>query len=233
MYESRSEEGAPAALGARRRQVGDGRHAMSLHAWVVAGGDPQDPALLAELLPAQLVVAADSGADIARSLGLVPDVIVGDFDSVTPEGAAAAAEWRRFPADKDATDLELALAEARDRGAGSITVVGGAGGRLDHFLANVAALASDELAAVRVDALMGAARLWVVRRRGTITGRPGDLVTLLPYGGPATGVRTTGLRWPLAGDTLRAGSTRGVSNVLVASDATVSVESGVLVVVRP
>ena len=201
---------------------------MSLHAWVVAGGDPQDPALLAELLPAQLVVAADSGADIARSLGLVPDVIVGDFDSVTPEGAAATAEWRRFPADKDATDLELALAEARDRGAGSITVVGGAGGRLDHFLANVAALASDELAAVRVDALMGAARLWVVRRRGTITGRPGDLVTLLPYGGPATG-----LRWPLAGDTLRAGSTRGVSNVLVASEATVSVESGVLVAVRP
>ena len=206
---------------------------MSLHVWVVAGGDPQDPALLAELRPPRLVVAADSGADIACSLGLVPDVIVGDFDSVTPAGAAAARERRSFPADKEATDLELALAEARDRGAESITVVGGAGGRLDHFLANVAALAGDDLASVRVDALMGAARLWVVRRREAIGGKPGELVTLLPYGGPATGVRTTGLRWALAGETLPAGSTRGVSNVFIATEATVSVESGVLVAVRP
>ncbi len=206
---------------------------MSLHAWVVAGGEPPDPAQLGELAPPQLIVAADSGADVARSLGLIPDVIVGDFDSVTAAGAAAARERRRFPTDKDATDLELALAEARDRGAESITVVGGAGGRLDHFLANVAALAGHDLASVRVDALMGSARLWVVRRRQTISGTPGELVTLLPYGGPATGVRTTGLRWALVGDTLRPGSTRGVSNVFIATEATVSVESGVLVAVRP
>ena len=224
----RKHRGPPAGLLPRT-----GPAAVSLHAWVVTGGEPPEPDLLGELAPPQLVVAADSGADIARGLGVLPDVIVGDFDSVTPAAAAAVAEQRRFPADKDATDLALALAEARDRGAGSITVIGGAGGRLDHFLANVAALASDELAAVRVDALMGPARLWVVRRRETIRGTVGDLVTLLAHGGPATGIRTTGLRWALDGETLEAGSSRGVSNVLAAPEATVTLEAGVILAIRP
>ena len=206
---------------------------MSLHAWVVAGGEPPEPALLEELAPPRLVVAADSGADIALCLGLRAAVVVGDFDSVTPAGAAAAGEQRRFPTDKDATDLALALAEARNRGAESISVVGGSGGRLDHLLANVAVLAGEELVSVRVDALMGSARLWVVRRRETIRGTVGDLVTLLAHGGPAVGVRTTGLRWALAGETLEAGSSRGVSNVLAATEATVSLESGVIVAIRP
>lgn len=206
---------------------------MSLHAWVVAGGDPPEPALLEELAPPRLVVAADSGADIALGLGLRVDVVVGDFDSVTPEGVAAASERRRFPTDKDATDLALALAEACDRGAESISVVGGGGGRLDHLLANVAVLASEDLAPRRVDAVMGSARLWVVRRRETIRGAPGGLLTLLAHGGPAVGVRTTGLRWALAGETLAAGSSRGISNVLAAPEATVTLDSGVILAIRP
>ena len=224
----RNNRGSPAGLLPRT-----GLAAVSLHAWVVTGGEPQGSERLAELAPPQLVVAADSGADVARSLGLVPDVIVGDFDSVTPAAAAAVPEQRRFPADKDATDLALALAEARDRGAASISVVGGAGGRLDHFLANVAALASDEPGAVRVDALMGSARLWVVRHRETIRGAVGDLVTLLAHGGPATGIHTTGLRWALDGETLEAGSSRGVSNVFAAPEATVTLEAGVILAIRP
>ena len=224
----RSHRGPPARLLPRT-----GLAAVSLHAWVVTGGEPPDPDLLGELESPQLVVAADSGADVARSLGLLPDVIVGDFDSVTPAAAAAVATQRRFPVDKDATDLALALAEARHRGAGSISVVGGSGGRLDHFLANVAALTCDELATVKVDALMGPARLWAVRGRRTISGTVGQVVSLLACGGPATGVRTTGLRWALEGETLAAGSSRGVSNVLTAPEATVTLETGVILAVRP
>ena len=204
-----------------------------MHAWVVAGGEPPDPAQLGELARPQIVVAADSGADVARSLGLAPDVIVGDFDSVTPAGAAAAGAQRRFPTAKDATDLALALAEALGRGAASLTVVGGAGGRLDHLLANVAVLAAEDLAGVHVDALIGPARLWVVRRSRTISGALGRIVTLLAHGGSATGVRTTGLRWALEGETLEAGSSRGVSNVFTAPEATVTLESGVILAVRP
>lgn len=206
---------------------------MSSHAWVVAGGEPPERRLLGELVPPQFVVAADSGADVALGLGLRPDVVVGDFDSVSPEGAAAAPEQRRFPADKDATDLALALAEAHRWGAQSLTVVGGGGGRLDHLLANVATLASDELAPVRVDALMGSARLWVVRRRQTVRGSVGDHLTLLAHGGPAVGIRTTGLRWVLDGETLEAGSSRGVSNTFAAPEATVTLRSGVVLAIRP
>ncbi|MCY3925272.1 MAG: thiamine diphosphokinase [bacterium] len=205
---------------------------MSLHAWVVTGGELPEPRMLGELVHPQLVVAADSGADIALGLGLRVDVAVGDFDSVTPAGAAAAGEQRRFPTDKDATDLALALAEARDRGAESLSVVGGSGGRLDHLLANVAVLAGDELASVRVDALMGSARLWVVRRRETIRGAVGGHVTLLAHGGPATGVCTTGLRWALSGETLEPGSSRGVSNMFDAPEATVTLRCGVLLAIR-
>ncbi|MCY4632725.1 MAG: thiamine diphosphokinase [bacterium] len=204
-----------------------------MHAWVVAGGEAPDPAQLGELTRPQIIVAADSGADVARSLGLIPDVIVGDFDSVTPAGAAAAGEQRRFPTDKDATDLALALAEALRTGAGSLTMVGGAGGRLDHLLGNVAVLAAEGLAGVSVDALMGPARLWVVRRSRTIGGAVGQIVTLLAHGGSATGVRTTGLRWALAGETLDAGSSRGVSNEFTSPEATVTLESGVILAIRP
>lgn len=224
----RNHRGRPADLLLRT-----GPAAVSLHAWVVTGGDPPEPRLLGELAHPQLIVAADSGADTAVGLGLRVDVVVGDFDSVSPAGAAAAPEQRRFPPDKDATDLALALAEARDRGAQSLSVVGGSGGRLDHLLANVATLAGDELASLRVDALMGSARLWVVRRRETIRGSVGDLLTLLAHGGPAVGVRTSGLRWALEGETLEAGSSRGVSNVFAAPEATVSLESGVVLAIRP
>ena len=209
---------------------------MGLRAWVVAGGELPDPErveALREASPPDFLVAADSGADAALALGLRVDVIVGDFDSVSSQALAAAGRQRRHPVDKDATDLELALREARDLGAERITLIGGGGGRLDHFLANVAVLGGEDLAGVAVDALVGKARLWVVRSRQEISGRAGQVVSLLPLGGLARGVCTSGLRWALSGETLSAGSTRGVSNEMTGSRATVSLEGGVLLAIQP
>ena len=209
---------------------------MGLRAWVVAGGDPpsiERVEALKRASPPDFLVAADSGADAALALGLRVDMIVGDFDSVSPQALGAAGRQRRHPVDKDATDLELALREARDLGADRITLIGGGGGRLDHFLANVAVLEGEDLAGVAVDALMGTARLWVVRSRQEITGREGQVVSLLPLGGPARGVHTSGLRWALRGETLPAGSTRGVSNEMTGSRATVWLEGGVLLAIQP
>ena len=209
---------------------------MGLCAWVVAGGELPDAErveALREASPPDFLVAADSGADAALALGLRVDVIVGDFDSVSSQALAAAGRQRRHPVDKDATDLELALKEARDLGAERITLIGGDGGRLDHFLGNLVVLGSEDLAGVAVDALVGKARLWVVRSRQEITGRSGQVVSLLPLGGPARGVHTSGLRWALSGETLAAGSTRGVSNEMTGSRATVSLEGGVLLAIQP
>ncbi len=206
-------------------------------AWVFAGGDPPAPGTLEGLHPDDLVVAADSGLAHVRAAGLVADVVVGDLDSVTPDDLAWAAATgipvERHPADKDATDLELAIDAARVRGADRIVVVGAGGGRLDHFLANVLLLASPAFADLALEARSGGGVATVVWKRAHLTGTPGDLVSLLALGGPARGVTTVGLRWALADEDLHPGSSRGVSNELTAPTALITLTSGVLLAVRP
>jgi thiamine pyrophosphokinase len=186
-----------------------------------------------------VVVAADSGADVALSLGFEVDVLVGDLDSVSPAGLravqASGAEVDEHPTAKDETDLDLALRTAVERGAGEVLVLGGAGGRLDHLLAGVLLLGVPALAEVDVTAVLGEAVLTVVRahRPRTLRGHPGDLVTLLAVGGPVLGVCTDGLAWRLDGDHLDVGSSRGVSNVLEGEQASVSTSGGVLLAVQP
>jgi thiamine pyrophosphokinase len=206
-------------------------------ALVFAGGDPPGPDALEGIDDDALVVAADSGLHHAVAAGRAVDLVVGDLDSVDPSALATAeaagAVVERHPADKDATDLELALLAARDRGCTRLVVVGGVGGRLDHFLANALALATDALADAHVEARMGNGTVHVVRGSRELDGRAGDLVTLLPVGGPVHGVHTEGLRYPLDGETLAPGSTRGVSNELERTPARVSLTAGVLLVVLP
>jgi thiamine pyrophosphokinase len=182
-------------------------------------------------------VAADSGVDHALALGLAITVAVGDFDSVTDAGLAAAgdagARIERHPVAKDRTDLDLALVRALELGARRIVVVGGHGGRVDHFLANALLLGADRYAGAVIEARFGPARLHVVRHRITLAGAPGDLVSLLAVGGAAEGVTTTGLRYALHEETLEPASSRGVSNELAGPAASVALRRGTLLVVRP
>jgi thiamine pyrophosphokinase len=204
---------------------------------VLAGGESVAAGARLPVTDTDLVIAADSGVHHARALGLHVDLVVGDLDSVDARELDAVVEAgatvERHPVDKDATDLELALHAAVDRGAERIVVLGAGGGRFDHFLANVLVLASPAFAGARVEALVGAARVVVVHDKAVVDGEPGDLLTLLPVGGPAEGVRTTGLRFALDGERLDAGTTRGVSNELTGNQATITVDGGVLLVVQP
>src|SRR5690348_5635560 len=129
---------------------------------VFAGGDPVDDRVRAALPPRATIVAADSGLHSVLDLGLNADVVVGDMDSVDEAKLAAAidagARVEQHPADKDFTDLELALQDAERLGATELLVVGGAGGRLDHLLANQLLLASDAYADLRIEAIAGDAR---------------------------------------------------------------------------
>lgn len=207
-------------------------------ALIFAGGDAIGAAA-ASLLPqeATTVLAADSGLHHALALGRHVDIVVGDLDSADPvdveAAVAAGAEVEHHPADKDATDLELALLSARARGATRLVVAGGGGGRLDHLLANLLLLGSPELADVAIEAWLPGARLTVIRAQAVLRGSPGDLCSLLPVGGPAEGVTTDGLRYPLRREELRPGSTRGISNVFVEPEATVTIERGSLLAVQP
>lgn len=218
-----------------------------MEVWVFAGGE--EPERLPESLggdgEADLVVAADGGLRWAQRLGVQADVVVGDMDSVDgaalAEAEAGGAEIVRHDPDKDATDLELALRLACERGASSITLIGGHGGRMDHFLGNIALLASLPKE-VQAQALMGDAEITVLHGTGAdgtgnkgssrlLDGEPGRQVSLIPWGGDASGVSTTALRWPLASETLPLGTSRGISNEMTGAQAKVSLESGTLLVI--
>ena len=201
---------------------------------VVAAGEGPD---VRALLPDQaFVIAADGGVERAQALGLEVALVVGDLDSASPD-AVAAAERRgavvtRHPAEKDATDLELALEEAAARSPRRLVVVASATGRLDHLLSSLHALATPSLARIEVDALVGDTLVHVVRDERLIHGQPGELMTLQPIGGAAEGVITNGLAYPLDGDTLHPFSSRGVSNILSATPVRVAVARGTLLVIR-
>lgn len=210
-----------------------------MRAIVVAGGEASEQDTWQTWTRAgDLVIGADGGAAQALRRGLVPDLVVGDMDSL-PAGARAELEAHgsRFvehPRAKDETDLELALRAAVEAGADEIIVLGALGGRLDHLVANVLLLALPGLEGVAVRIVEGRQAACLLRGSGSLTldGQPGDLVSLLPLGGDAHGVTTEGLAWALAGDTLRFGFSRGVSNEMTCPVARVGLEAGYLLVIH-
>jgi thiamine pyrophosphokinase len=204
---------------------------------VVASGDLADGD--ERWLDGATIIAADAGAASLDRLGRTPDRLVGDLDSISDELlerlVAAGVAIDRYPADKDASDTELALEAAIAAGAAEIVLLGATGGpRLDHELANLLLLADPALGTRDVRIVHGSSTVRVLRDGGrmTLEGAAGDLVTLLPVGGDATGVRIDGVRWPLAGATLHLGRSRGLSNEVVEPPASVSLERGTLLVVE-
>ena len=194
------------------------------------------PGSVVSLPDADLVIAADGGADLALAMGRSIDVLVGDMDSITEVALAKArrdgVRLVEHPVDKDETDLELALSIAV-AAAPHVHVVAAAGGRLDHALVNVAVIASPRWASATVEATIGDHQVLVVHDECTIDGSVGDIVSLVPMGGPARGVTTRGLHYELDAETLDPLAGRGVSNLILAPPASVRVQEGVLVVIRP
>lgn len=190
-----------------------------------------------------MCIAADSGIDHARALGRVPDLAVGDFDSVSDDGLAWAIAQgttiERHPTTKDRTDLQIAIERAVDTTPARIVVAAIGGGRVDHLLANVAVLADERYSSVEIDGLIDTALLSVVHgaigpgRERRLTGEVGELVSLLPVHGDAVGVTTGGLGYPLSAETLTSGTSRGVSNYFAEPEAIVSLDAGTLLAVQP
>ena len=199
---------------------------------VELAGGPQPP----------LAIAADGGAAKALGAGLRPDLVLGDGDSLAPAVRDAlvrsGVELRLVPPEKDESDTELCLAAAIARGATRIRIAGALGGpRIEHAFANLLLLAHPMLDGLDVAIVAPPS---TIRRVGladgpgaiAIAGEPGDLVSLLPVDGRVEGVRTTGLRYPLAGEPLLAGPARGLSNELLGAIATVGTVRGRLLVIH-
>ncbi len=209
-----------------------------MKAIVVAGGEP-DASDVLWLTDADLVVVADSGACWLDELGITPDLLIGDLDSVgeplLERLATAGVTIERHATDKDESDAELALARAVGLGADEIVILGALSGkRLDHELANLLLLADPAWRGRHLRIVRGGTTVRVLHGRDSLAleGQPGDIVTLLPVRGDAEGVTTIGLAYPLNDEQLRFGRSRGLSNVAQRAEASVWLKSGTMLVVE-
>ena len=202
-----------------------------------ANGDfPHPDHARALIRPDDFILCADGGARHALALGLTPDLVIGDLDSVDADTVSslrdAGVEIRQFARDKDYTDLELALLAARDLRPDAVILLGALGGRLDQTLANIFLLARPQFAALNITLVSGAERAWVVRDETIVRGQPGDILSVIPLTPDVAGLSYhSGLRWRLQDATLPFGSSRGVSNELTAREARITLRSGAILVI--
>jgi len=204
-----------------------------MRATIFANGELGTPGWVSACLEGtDVVICADGGTRHALALGLIPDVVIGDLDSIDDsvrqhlEGCGT--RVISYPRSKDKTDLELALLYAVEEGATRVVVLGAQGGRIDHELGNLLLLAHPRLAGIEVRMCCGDQEVLLIRDHAVLEGQVGDLLSLLPIGGDAHGVSSSGLEYALDDETLWFGPARGVSNVFVSSTARVRVRNGVL-----
>lgn len=185
---------------------------------------------------ATAIIAADGGARHLAALSHLPDVLIGDFDSLpSPLGAMlheASTLILSHSADKDETDLELALLYAVDSYTEEILVFAGLGGRLDQMLANILLLMHPKLQGREILFVTQYQRIWLIEGEGVIRGEKGDTVSLIPLGGDVRVARAEGLRWSLKDEVLAFGPARGVSNQMSKEVASVHVQEGHLLCIH-
>jgi thiamine pyrophosphokinase len=204
---------------------------------ILANGELPDLNAVRTLLQSDdYIVCADGGTRHALSLAVQPDLIIGDMDSATKadldQFRYAGVEIELFPQDKNETDLELALSHALALNPREIIIVGALGGRLDQTLANIALLTSvrHPSPVTRLDD--GVEEVLLCRSQAEVQGRSGDIVSLIPWQGEVTEVQTTNLKWTLRSETLYPDKTRGISNEMISDRASISIGSGLLLVVH-
>ena len=199
--------------------------------YIFAGGRQCQGHVHLNITSGDLVIAADSGYTCAKTIGVTPDILIGDLDSIAqiPDGL----EVVRLPAEKDVTDTLAAIDYGLSKGFKTFHIYGGLGGRLDHTFANIACLqylanrgACGYLYGDRYTVTAFTGRLELTeRKRGT--------VSVFAYGGAAYGVTITGLKYPLTNADITTDFPVGISNEFIGSAATIEAQSGVILVVYP
>ena len=193
---------------------------------------------LEEILPVDKVICADGGTKISLKLGIFPDIIVGDLDSITEDIEKRLAkhkvEWKIYPTDKDETDLELAVKEAVKFKPNSIYFVGLLGGRIDHTLANIFFL--ERLKDLNIEPYVIDRKLRIYIMKGeeekVIWGNKGDTLSLIPLSDVVEGIYLEGLKYGLNYEPLYRNLTRGISNMFISYQAKISIQKGTLLVIH-
>jgi len=182
------------------------------------------------------IICADGGIRHALALGVHPHFIIGDMDSADKEQLQQLQRtdvaMELFPHNKNETDLELAIHRAIELKPQQIVIMAALGGRLDQTLGNITLLSDVRLSTCDIRLDDGVEEIFVCRDEIQVHGKRGDLVSLIPWLGAVTNVRTTHLKWPLKDETLYSDKTRGISNEMLGEVASVSIGSGLLLIVH-
>lgn len=205
---------------------------MRKNALIIANGEPlQKRRLVLLAKQSGAVICADGGANTALKMGITPDVIVGDLDSVHAE---ALVKFRRVPIYEDrndqTTDLEKAISWAIQSNFDHITVVGASGKRLDHTVGNLGVLRKFYPDAI-ITLVDDSGELCYVGREYSFEAEKGDVVSLIPLN-RCEGVSTDGLKYPLDREDLELGVREGTSNVVVSSPVSIKVKKGHLLLFK-
>lgn len=189
--------------------------------------------------PYDYMIAADSGMNFLHRNGIIPNVIAGDFDSVSSESLEAFSKMKnvemlRLNPIKDDTDTEFVIREAIRRGAKEITILGATGTRLDHVLGNMHLLGIAIKEQVSIFLVDTHNRIRMIEKEHTLLKEEqfGDFVSLLPICGDAKGVTLQGMKYPLSNATIPSFSSLGISNEIVEEKAVISIAEGVLLLIE-
>lgn len=184
--------------------------------------------------PSDFIICADGGTRHALTLGLIPNLIIGDMDSLPLNFQLSNfnGEVILYPKDKNETDLELAINHAITLNPNEILIMGALGGRIDHTLANISLLTHYRLLTYDLRLNDGLEEIFLCKDQVQIKGRSGDIVSLIPWQGNVEGVTTQNLKWKLNNETLYFDKTRGISNEMISDIATISITKGLLLIVH-
>ena len=207
--------------------------------FLVAGGQIRDLTFLrsklSELNPSE-IICADSGAGHVYGIGITPQVIVGDMDSLTPVMLDYFRERGsriiRYPETKDGTDTQLALEYAFGMAPDEIYVFGAFGSRIDHVMANISLLVLGAKKGIHTKLIDEWCEAFVVDRQSVIDGEIGQTVSLLPFSDVVTGITLDGFEYPLKNGVMEIGKPYGISNRLTATRGVISISKGCLLVIR-
>jgi thiamine pyrophosphokinase len=206
---------------------------------VISGGEIGDPLFLKERLAdvrRMDLLCADGGARHLYRLGLVPEIIIGDMDSL--DGTLMQYFEDRgtrvisYPATKDQTDTQLALEYAFSLAPDAIDIYAATGGRLDHTLANISLLVSGVEKGIPVRLIAEWGDVFLIWNRFVLDGEAGQTVSFFPLTASAEGVVLEGFEYPMTRGVMKLGYPIGISNRLVSRQGLITVESGYLLGIR-
>lgn len=204
-----------------------------MRAVIVSGGSMTKPEMIRKYIDkGSILIACDSGLNYIYTAGLVPDLILGDFDSadtkVLEYYRTMGRETLVFPVRKDSTDTELGIFAAEDKGADDIVLLAATGNRLDHTIANIQILVPLLKKGIRARLIDEHNIAELISDRLTINNKKGSYISLLPLTERVKGITTEGLDYPLENADIDMGTSLTVSNVIISDRAQVSVKSGIL-----